>query len=126
MKKNKLRVCQVCAVAFTLKKFLLPLVDSLLNRGFEVTSVCSYGSNTANLLDKGYDIKIIEFSRSYNILLHLKSVWHLLRYFQQEAFDVIHVHTPVVSLIARLAAFLGKSPCVVYTAHGFYFHENMN
>ena len=126
MKKKKLKVCQVCAVDFTLKFFLLPLIDSQLNRSYEVTSVCSHGSNIAKLRDKGYVIKTIEFSRSYNILLHLKSVWHLLRYFQKDSFDVIHVHTPVVSLVGRLAAFLAKSPCVVYTAHGFYFHENMN
>jgi glycosyltransferase involved in cell wall biosynthesis len=126
LKKKKLKVCQVCAVDFTLKTFLLPLIDSQIIRGCEVISVCSYGNNIKNLRDKGYEIKIIKFSRSFNVLSHLKSVWFLLRYFQKESFDVIHVHTPVVSLIARLAGYLAKTPCVVYTAHGFYFHENMS
>jgi glycosyltransferase involved in cell wall biosynthesis len=75
---------------------------------------------------RGYKIKLINFSRSFNVLSHFKSTWLLLKYFQKESFDVVHVHTPVVSLIARLAAYLAKTPCIVYTAHGFYFHENMN
>ncbi|MFP5504126.1 MAG: glycosyltransferase family 4 protein, partial [Candidatus Sericytochromatia bacterium] len=34
-------------------------------------------------------------------------------------------HTPVASLIGRVAAKLAGVPLVVYTAHGFYFHDEM-
>ena len=37
----------------------------------------------------------------------------------------MHVHTPVASLIGRLAASFTNVPLVVYTAHGFYFHDGM-
>jgi hypothetical protein len=35
------------------------------------------------------------------------------------------VHTPVAGLIARVAARIVRIPIVVYTAHGFYFHDQM-
>ena len=124
--QKKLKVCQVCAVDFTLRNFLLPLIDKQISRGWEVINVCSFGKQIDDLHAKGYKIQLINFSRSFNVISHIKSTWLLLKFFQKESFDVVHVHTPVVSLIARLAAYLAKTPCVIYTAHGFYFHENMN
>jgi glycosyltransferase involved in cell wall biosynthesis len=35
------------------------------------------------------------------------------------------VHTPVAALIGRVAARIAGIPLVVYTAHGFYFHDQM-
>ena len=36
-----MKVCQLCAVDFTLKHFLLPLVDGMRAQGWRVTAVCS-------------------------------------------------------------------------------------
>lgn len=40
-------------------------------------------------------------------------------------FDLIHVHTPTVSILARLAARTSrkKGTTVMYTCHGFHFHN---
>mgnify|MGYP000707583789 CR=1 FL=1 len=38
-----MKVCQLCAVDFTLNKFLLPLIDGHLADGNEVIAVCSDG-----------------------------------------------------------------------------------
>uniref|UniRef100_Q47GK3 Glycosyl transferase, group 1 n=1 Tax=Dechloromonas aromatica (strain RCB) TaxID=159087 RepID=Q47GK3_DECAR len=120
-----LRVCQLCAVDFTLKHFLLPLIDGMQNHGWEVTAVCSDGPEIPGLRARGYTVDTIPISRSLNVFRHAVSVVRLAAYFRQQRFDILHVHTPVAALVARMAAFLARVPVVVYTAHGFYFHDEM-
>ncbi len=121
-----LKVCQVCAVDFTLKHFLLPLIDAMKKEGWTVTSVCSDGPNIAELRAKGYIIEPICIARNFNVLRHFKTIICLTRYFKDNQFDIVHVHTPVAALIARIAARLASVPLVIYTAHGFYFHDEMS
>ena len=123
--KKSLKVCQLCAVDFTLKNFLLPLVDGMHERGWEVISVCSNGPEISSLKKLGYQIETININRSINPLNALRSLILLIYFLKQNKFDVLHVHTPIASLIGRLAAFFTNVPLVVYTAHGFYFHEGM-
>ncbi len=120
-----MKVCQVCAVSFTLKNFLLPLIDGMQTAGWTVTALCSDGPEIANLRPKGYRIQTLSIARSLNPFLALGSLVVLTRYFRRERFDVVHVHTPVAALLGRIAARIAGVPLVVYTAHGFYFHDEM-
>jgi glycosyltransferase involved in cell wall biosynthesis len=123
--EGKVRVCQLCAVDFTLKNFLLPLTDGMHAAGWEVTAVCSDGKEIAGLRAQGYRIDAIPIARSMNPWLALRSLLALTRYFRRQKFDVLHAHTPVAALIGRIAAKLAGIPLVIYTAHGFYFHDDM-
>ena len=120
-----MKICQLCAVDFTLKKFLLPLIDEMNHENFDVTSVCSSGDFTESILKEGYKVKIIPIARSLNPVKHIVSIWRLYRFFCKEKFDVLHVHTPVAALLGRAAAYFSRVPLVIYTAHGFYFHDGM-
>lgn len=120
-----LKVCQLCAVDFTLKHFLLPLVDGMLAQDWSVTVVCSYGQYIPTLRAQGYTIKTIPLYRSLNPFLALCGLYQLTQYFRSESFDVLHVHTPIAALIGRIAGRLAGIPIIVYTAHGFYFHDQM-
>jgi len=119
------KVCQLCAVDFTLRNFLLPLIDGMRRQGWSVTAVCSAGPFVDELRRGGYAIDTIPISRSMNPLAALRATIALVRYFHRERFDVLHVHTPVAALIGRIAARIAGIPLVVYTAHGFYFHDQM-
>jgi glycosyltransferase involved in cell wall biosynthesis len=125
MTGNGLKVCQLCAVDFTLKHFLLPLIDGIHASGWEVTTVCSDGKEIAGLRAQGYRIETIPIARSISPWLALRSLLTLMRYFRRHKFDVLHAHTPVAALIGRIAAKLAGIPLVIYTAHGFYFHDDM-
>ncbi len=123
---SKMKICQLCSVDFTLKHFLLPLIDGQLSRGHDVTAVCSDGEYIKGIREDGYKVDAIDIERSMNVIKHLRSIWTLYWYFRRESFDVVHVHTPVAALIGRISAFLARVPFVVYTAHGFYFHDDMS
>ena len=120
-----MKICQLCAVDFTMRKFLLPLIDGQVANGDTVISVCSDGEYVQGMLDDGYHIHPIPISRSTHPIKHIRSIWKLYRYFRREKFDVVHVHTPVAALVGRIAAWFARVPFVVYTAHGFYFHDDM-
>lgn len=121
-----IKICQVCAIDFTLQHFLLPLVDAMESNGWEVHSVCSPGANLNKLTRKGYKVSQIKIRRSLNLFGHLVSIIRLYIFFKRNKFDVVHVHTPVASLLGRIAAYMAKVPLVVYTAHGYYFHDEMH
>ena len=120
-----MKVCQLCAVDFTLKNFLLPLIDGMREKGWQVTAVCSDGPFVSGLRSQGYRIETVRIARSMNPLAVMRSFILLVRFFRRERFEVLHVHTPVAALIGRVAAWVAGIPLVIYTAHGFYFHEEM-
>ncbi|CAM8407599.1 RfaG Glycosyltransferase [Candidatus Methylopumilus universalis] len=124
-KLKKLKVCQLCAVDFSLKHFLVPLIDGMDSCGWSVTAVCSEGYFISELREKGYRIKTIPISRSFNPILALRSLALLVIFFRKERFDIVHVHTPIAAFIGRIAAWLTGVKIVIYSAHGFYFHNEM-
>ena len=120
-----LKVCQLCAVDFTLKHFLTALIDGMVGQGWDVTSVCSDGKFVPALRGAGYRIETLTIARGLNPWLHVVSLARLIALMRREKFDVLHAHTPVAALLGRFAARVAGVPFVVYTAHGFYFHDRM-
>jgi glycosyltransferase involved in cell wall biosynthesis len=119
------KVLQVTAVDFTLKKFLIPLIDEMEKQGYIVHTACKAGKIAEELKKEGYVIHHIPFERNLNIISHISNVFKLVKLIKKEKYDCIHTHTPVASIIARVAAKIANVPLTIYTAHGFYFHENM-
>lgn len=119
------KILQVTAIDATVKKLLLPLIDRLTAEGYQVHVTCSDGQYVPELKAQGYNIHVIPISRRVNPITHLRSLWKLYRLMKKEQFDVVHVHTIIASVVGRLAAWATGVPMVIYTAHGFYFHENM-
>ena len=121
---RKLKVLQVCAVGFTAEKFLLPLIDEM-NREYEVAIVCGRDSFFDNLRNAGYSITNIDIGRKIAPFKNIAAVFKLYSFIKKGKFDIVHVHTPLAGILGRVAARLAGVPIVVYTAHGFYFHDNM-
>ena len=71
-------------------------------------------------------VELIPFSRNIlSLSSHIRAYRALVLLLRKERFDIIQVHTPIAAAIGRLAAWREKVPTIVYTAHGFYFHERM-
>ncbi len=120
-----MKICQLCAVDFTLYHFLLPLMRGMAACGHEVVGVCAEGPLTKKVRDAGFRVETLTIARSFNVARHVRSYRALVRLFRRERFDMVHVHTPVAALLGRLAAARVGVPTIVYTAHGFYFHDRM-
>lgn len=119
------RALQFCARDVTVEKLLLPLIDRLTEEGLEVVSACTPGRYTPSLIQRGYALRGVEVDRRFSPRSNARSVWDLYRLLRRERFDVVHVHTPVAAAIGRVAARMAGVPITLYTAHGFYHHENM-
>lgn len=122
MSKKK-RVLHICAVGFTVNNLLLPQIDYFLSKGLEVEVVCSPGKEVKELQDKGYTIHPIQIDRRIDIISNLKSIRQLTILIAEKNYDLVHVHTPIAAVIGRIAARIAGVKRVVYTAHGFPFHQ---
>ncbi len=120
-----MKICELCAVDFTLYHFLLALMQEMVRTGHEVAGVSADGPLLDEVRAAGLRVEVVPFSRSYNLASHLRAYRALIELFRRERFDMVHVHTPVAALIGRIAARRAGVPRIVYTAHGFYFHDRM-
>ncbi len=119
-----MKICQLCAVDFTLYHFLLPLMRAMRDEGHEVVGVCADGPFADQVRAEGFRVETVDFRRNYDLLAHARAYKKLVKLFHRESFDLVHVHSPIAALIGRLAAARAGVPRKVYTAHGFYFHEH--
>ncbi len=120
-----MKICQLCNLDFTLYHFLLPLMRGMNKAGHEVVGVCSQGPFAEMVRKEGFRVETVSIDRSFNIISHIGTIRELTRLFAREKFDIVHVHNPVAALVGRVAAWRAGVPYIVYTAHGFYFHEHM-
>jgi len=120
------RVLQVASVDVTIKAFLLPLIDALLKEGYEVEAACGFTSLGLQLVKSGYVIHDIPFKRKLITIYHLKAAWRLFSLIKHRKYQVIHVHTAIAAVIARVVSKIAGVPTIIYTAHGFYLNKNMN
>lgn len=55
---------------------------------------------------------------------NLKALRQLVKIINSERINLLHCHTPMGGVLARIAALLSvRSPRVIYTAHGFHFYD---
>lgn len=121
-----MKILQVCAVGFTYEKFLSSLCHSLVKRGHEVFLCFNPSfSSPEEIQSLPYQICPIPVQRKISIVNLLHTFFAFVLLLRRNKFDVVHTHTPLVSIPVRLASAVVGIP-VVYTAHGFYFHENMS
>lgn len=77
------------------------------------------------IVSEGIIIHNIHFARSPFDSQNFKCYKKLKAIIDENQFDLIHVHTPTVSILTRLAARCArkKGTTVMYTCHGFHFHN---
>lgn len=121
-----LKILQFCAVDVTADVLLRPLIESLKAEGHQVDVACAYGDRTDRLREEGWVIHTLPIDRKFHPKRNVQTIQGLVALLRREKYDAIHVHTPVAAALGRVAARIARTPHILYTAHGFYFHERMS
>lgn len=114
------KLIEVSAVDITLYKFILPLMKELSKNNWNISTATNNLEYGHKLEDEGYTVHQIDFARNLSPYRNIKALCQLILLFKREKPDFVHVHTPIASVLARIAAKIAKVPHIVYTLHGLY------
>lgn len=116
------KVLFVATVDSHILHFHIPYLKLFKENGYEV-HVATNGNEKIPYCDKKYTIPI---ERSPYKLRNIKAIKQLKEIIDNEKYDIIHCHTPMGSVVTRLAARKARKKYhtrVIYTAHGFHFYK---
>lgn len=115
------KVLFVATVTSHINAFHIPYLKWFKEQGYEV-HVASKGNQEIEYCDKHFDIPFERFPIKKN---NLKAYNELKKIINENNYKIIHCHTPVGGVLARLAARKArkKGTRVIYTAHGFHFYK---
>ncbi|OXM85224.1 glycosyltransferase family 4 protein [Paenibacillus rigui] len=115
--KKKVLFCATMDVHF--KAFHLPYMKWFQEQGWEV-HVAANGTMELPYVDQRH---VLPIQRSPFKWLNKKAYHELKSIIEHHGFDMLHCHTPMGGVLARLAARKARKrgTKVIYTAHGFHF-----
>lgn len=116
------KVLFVATVDSHIELFHLPFLEMFKKRGYEV-HVATESYKPIKFCDK--KIKLSIKRSPFKLISNYKATRQLKKIVDQEKYEIIHCHTPVGSVVARLAARKARraGTRVIYTAHGFHFYK---
>lgn len=121
-----MKILYVTTKAGTLS-FFVETIRMLVRNGHSVQLACNTLNSRVNPVynELGLYVHELEYSRSPLDTKNIEATKKLKKIVDNEAFDIVHCHTPVASVCARIACRKGrkKGLKVIYTAHGFHFYK---
>jgi glycosyltransferase involved in cell wall biosynthesis len=117
----------VATIAGTIEAFLLPFARHYRERGWRVEAATNGALGNALLTESFDAVHELPLSRSIRDVGGMTQSLRAMSAFIDAGFDIVHVHTPIASFLARFAASRiprSRRPAIVYTAHGFHFHRD--
>lgn len=131
---NKRVALMVATVPSMIGQFNMSNIKLLQELGYKVLVACNFEDRTVwnkdridKFIDelKNHDIEFfqVDFPRSPTNIIKIKKIYNqLYNVAKTNEVTMIHCHTPVASVIARMVSHKLKIR-VIYTAHGFHFYK---
>lgn len=122
MKNNK-KVLFVATITGHINAFHLPYMKLFKDNDYKVYVASGDNKEVKDFCDEKI---IVPIQRSPYKLSNLKAIKELKKIINKEKFDIIHCHTPMGAVVARLAAKQARKKYrtrVIYTAHGLHFYK---
>ncbi len=111
-------------------KFEMEDIRCLQEYGCEVHYAANFQENVYNVGREELERQDVHLhniaiqKKPWQISGNKRALHQLINIIRKEQINVIHCHTPMGGVLARLAAlFCGRRVYVVYTAHGFHFYK---
>ena len=125
---SKKKALLVTTVSGFVPQFEMPNVAILKDLGYEIHYASnfnnpSYGTDNKRLEGTGIICHQVDFERSPFNKKNLQAYKQLVKIMKDENIDLVHCHTPMGAVLARLAAKKCGIKDVLYTAHGFHFFK---
>jgi len=116
-----MKILFIATVTEHINAFHLPYLKWFKEQGWEV-HVAAKGGHGVSYCDKKHDISI---ERSPFRADNIKAYFQLKAILKTEKYDIIHGHTPMGGILARLCGkrHINNGTKVMYTAHGFHFYK---
>ena len=116
------KVLFVATVDSHIELFHLRYLKMFHDKGYEV---CAATNTDKPIAYADKKIKLPIERSPLKIARNLRAIRELKRILTREKFDVVHCHTPMGGVVARIAArrMRRNGTRVIYTAHGFHFYK---
>ena len=138
---NRKKALITTTTPYMIRQFLLNDIKILQDLEYEIDVATNF--QTFNVISeeelqklKEYlenehiQIHQIDFERSmFKVGSHIRSYKQMKRLMNEREYDLIHTHTPISSLITRIAfkkSHIFNKCRMIYTAHGFHFFKGNN
>jgi glycosyltransferase involved in cell wall biosynthesis len=106
--------------------FHIPFMKLLRDMGYKVEVAAASTGFKEKIENEGFKVYKLSFNRNPLSLLNLKAFFKILNLMNREKYFMLHTHTPVASFLGRIAGRIAGIPNIIYTVHGFHFHEHGN
>ncbi len=117
------RIVDVINLSSSAQALLRERVLALRAKGVDNHIVCIDGPYVQSLRAAGIPVATYHLPRGFDPFRLLWSLVQLTAYLRRVKPDLVHAHCLVPGLVGRLAARLAGVPVIMYTAHGFHFHD---
>lgn len=121
-----MRILHITRLPITITAFLMPMLNEHRRRGDDVAVCCAGGEQIKIIKDKGFDCYIHNMTKSLNPFNLIRAFFSIRKIISQNHFDVVICHTPLISLVGRLAACSARVKKIIYFAHGLPCAPNQN
>lgn len=118
------RILLVCNSDFFLHRCLAPLSRGLVEAGHCVDCVCQGDDIPDGELGPGVVIHQLTFPKQPSPLAFAQAIGEFRKILRRGRYDCVNSNNRNASIIARVACVLERVPLSVYTANGYYFHDN--
>ncbi|KQL54039.1 glycosyl transferase [Heyndrickxia shackletonii] len=117
-----MKILIVSTVSGTINTFLIPHIKWLIEKGNEVSVASNYAEDIDDRISElGCTIYSVPFQRNPLKIENYQALKSIKQIVLNGKYEMVHVHTPVASLLTRFACRKIKGVTMVYTSHGFHF-----